>query len=306
MVMITLALVSVSDRALAGPVSWTSVDNLVTASGSIATTLDAAIKRSGGAQEQIPNGVVTPNGYLEVPAVLLSQTQVDDYNTALQAVQADIFQKTAAEYFGEQYTASQANFQAAVDQFVGAVTPLAIATHVGNMAAQVQLSGDAIQGQQLQSYVNDNPNVFMTGEDMAIFNDSMTMMQDAADTFSAVAAVYNDQQLIDNFQFNADSNGVDFLNADNVFLDRIENQALTGYDAAVVVDFTSTAALYLVQDISANIQTTTFLNQAGVNSAFYTSGPSQDPDTLCGIASGGVATYQSFDPSMPCYVEVAP
>ena len=42
----TLALVSGS--VLAGPIQWNSVDNLVTASGSIATTLDKGIKRVGG------------------------------------------------------------------------------------------------------------------------------------------------------------------------------------------------------------------------------------------------------------------
>lgn len=282
------------------------MDNLVTASGSISATLDAAIKRSGGAQALVPGGTVTPDGYLEVPAVLLGEAQINDYNNALIAVQNDIFQKTAQEYFTEQYSVSQAAFQASVDQFVTAVTPIAMAQHVGNMATQVQTSGDAIEGQQLQAYINNTPSTFLTSNDMTAFNDSMTAMQDAADTFSAVAAVYSDQQLIDNFQFNADSNGVDFLNADSVFLDRIENQAITGYAAAVVVDFTSAAALYLVQDISTNIDTTTFFNQAGANGAFYLSGPTQDINTTCSIvASSGAIVYQNEDPDMPCYVEPA-
>ena len=283
------------------------MDNLVTASGSISATLDAAIKRSGGAQALVPGGTVTPNGYLEVPAVLLGEAQINDYNNALLAVQNDIFQKTATEYFTEQYSVSQAAFQASVDQFVQAITPLAIAQHVGNMATQVQFSGDAVEGQQLQAYINNTPSAFLTTNDMTAFNDSMTAMQDAADTFSAVAAVYSDPQLIDNFQFNADANGVDFLNADGVFLDRIENQAITGYAAAVVVDFTSAAALYLVQDISTNIDTTTFFNQAGVNSAFYLTGPTQDISTNCNIVDNANAfPYQSDDPDMPCYIQPIP
>ena len=283
------------------------MDNLVTASGSISATLDAAIKRSGGTQAHVFGGTVTPDGYLEVPAVLLGEAQINDYNNALLAVQNDVFQKTAQEYFTEQYTVSNQAFQASVDQFVQAITPLAIAQHVGNMANQVQLSGDAVEGQQLQAYINNTPSAFLTTNDMTAFNNSMTAMQDAADQFSAVAAVYNDQQLIDNFQFNADSNGVDFLNADNVFLDRIENQALSGYAAAVIVDFTSTASLLLVQDISTNIETTTFLNQAGANSAFYLTGPTQDISTNCNIVDNANAfPYQSEDPDMPCYIQPIP
>lgn len=284
--------------------NWVSVDNLVQASSSISATLDAAIKRTGGAQALVFGGTVTPNGYLEVPAVLLGEAQINDYNNALLAVQNDVFQKTAQEYFTEQYSISNQAFQASVDQFVSAVTPLAIAQHVGNMANQVQLSGDAIEGQQLQAYINNTPSAFLTSNDMTAFNDSLTAMQDAADQFAAVAAVYSDQQLIDNFQFNADSNNVDFLNADNVFLDRIENQALTGYAAAVVVDFTSTASLLLIQDISTNIETTQFFNQAGVNSAFYTTGPTQNVETNCTIVDNANAfPYQSDDPDMPCYIQ---
>lgn len=282
------------------------MDNLVNSSNAIADTLDRAIKRVGGVQSHVPGGSVTPNGYLEVEAVMLTEAQKNAYNTDVLAVQADIFSKTAQEYFTEQYAVSQEAFSQSVDQFIAAITPLAVAAHVADMAAQVQLSGDAIQGQQLQQYVTAN-NVMITTEGMTMYNDSLTMLQDATDQFSAVAAVYNDQQMIDNFQFNADANGVDFLNADNVFLDRIENQAFTGYDAAVVVDFTTIAGVLLVQDISTNIETTTFLNQAGVASTFYTTGPTQDDAFLCSfVDQAGYWPYQNEDPSMPCFLSPTP
>jgi len=301
-----MSLVLASGSAVAGPVQWNSVDNLVAASGSIATTLNAGIRRVGGIQSVVPGGTVTPDGYLEVDATLISEAQRTAYNQAIQEVQADIFQKTAAEYFGEEYAAAQIAFGNAVDAYVDAVTPIATAQHINNMAAQVQLSGDAIQGQQLQAYVLDN-NVLMTTGQTDAYNNTLTVLQDAADQFSAVAAVYNDPALIEGFQLNADANGVDFLNADSVFLDRIQNQGITGYDAAVVVDFTSTAALYLVQDISVNIQTTEFINQAGAQSNFYTTGPTQDQNTTCFVVdSGGYWPYQNEDPNMPCYIEPAP
>jgi len=300
----TLALVSGS--VLAGPVQWNSVDNLVNTSASITTTLNAGIKRVAGYTGQAANGVVSPNGYLEVSATLLTEAQKDAYNAAILEVQADIFQKTAAEYFGEEYVASQAAMQAAVDSYTQAVTPIAIANHINNMATQVQLSGDAIEGQQLQAYVTNNT-VLMSTNQIDTYNNSLTALQDAADQFAAVAVVYNDPARIESFQINADLNGVDFLNADAVFLDRIENQGLTGFNAGVVVDFTSTASLLLVEDISVAIQTTEFLNQAGANDFFYTTGPTQDPSTLCSIVNGVITgTFQNTDPDMPCYVEPMP
>ena len=303
-----MTLVLASGSALAGPVQWNSVDSLVTATNSINTTLDAAIKRVGGVESGIgaSGGNVTPNGYLETSATLLSTQQQDDYNLAVMNVQSDIFQKTAAEYFAEEYEAASIDFSNQVDAFVSAATQIVIASHVGNMAQQVQASGDAIQGQQLQAYVLNNE-VLITTAELTAFNDAQTVLQDSADQFAAVAAVYNDPQLINNFQVNADANGVDFLNADSVFLDRIENQALTGFQAGVVVDFTSTASLLLVEDISANIQTTEFFNNAGATGFFYQEGPTQNPEATCQLVNGVLTgTFQNEDPAMPCYLQPMP
>lgn len=297
-----------SASALAGPIQWTSVDNLVAASGSIATTLDKGIKRVGGYTGSAGAGHVSPYSYLSVEATMLTSAQKDAYNAAIGEVQNDIFQKTAEEYFGEEYVNAQNAMDAAVDTYVAAVTPLAVATHISNMAQQVQLSGDAVQGQQLQAYVTNN-NVLMTQTNVVDYNNSMQALQGAADQFAAVAAVYNDPQLIQNFQSMADADGVDFLNADALFLDRIEDPvAFTGYAAAMVVDFTSMNSTMYVQDISTKLVTTEFLNQAGAQSAFYTTGPTQDITTTCAIVQNGTIfqTYQSQDVNMPCYIEPAP
>lgn len=297
-----------SASALAGPVQWTSVDNLVAASGSLAQTFDIGLKRVGGYTGSAGAGHVSPDGYLEVAATLVTTAQKDAYNAAIGEVQADIFSKTAEEYFGEEYVNAQNAMDAAVDQYVAAATPLAVATHISNMAQQVQLSGDAVQGQQLQAYVTTN-NVLMTQTNVVDYNNSLTVLQDSADQFAAVAAVYNDPQLIQNFQSMADADGVDFLNADALFLDRIEDPiAFTGYQAALVVDFTSMNSTMYVQDISSKLVTTEFLNQAGVQSAFYLTGPSQDITTTCSVVQNGTIfqTYQSQDVNMPCYIEPTP
>lgn len=299
-----MSLALVSGSALAGPVQWTSVDNLVAASGSIATTLNAGIRRVGGVQSGVgvASGNITPNGYLEVEAVLLTEQQRLAYNQAVGEVQLDIFQKTAAEYFGEEYEAAGVAFSNAVDAYVNAVTPIATAQHINNMAAQVQVSGDAVQGQQLQAFLNNN-NVLMTTGQTDAYNNSLTVLQDAADHYAGVAAVYSDPQLVSNFQTMADADGVDFLNADSLFFDRIENQGITGMAAALVVDFTSMNSTMYVQDLSFNIQTTEFFNQAGNASTFFQQGPTQNIDTTCSIVQNGTIfqTYQGQDPNMPCY-----
>ena len=299
------ALVLVNVSALAGPIQWTSVDNLVSASGSLADTFDRGLKRVGGYAGNAGAGAVSPYSYLTVPATLVTTEQKDAYNAAIGEVQNDIFQKTAEEYFGEEYVNAQNAMDAAIDSYVAASTPLAVAQHVSNMATQVQLSGDAVQGQQLQAYVTNN-NVLMTQTNVVDYNNSLSVLQGAADQFAGVAAVYNDPQLIQNFQSMADADGVDFLNADALFLDRIEDPvAFTGYQAALVVDFTSMNSTYYVQDISVNLVTTEFLNQAGVNSAFYLTGPTQDAITSCEFVQNNTIfqTYQSQDPNMPCYLE---
>ena len=301
-----MILVLASGSAVAGPVQWNSVDNLVTASGSIATTLDKGIKRVGGYAGSAGAGHISPNGYLEVEATLLTEAQKNAYNAAIGEVQNDIFQKTAEEYFGEEYVNAQAAMDAAVDSYVAATTPIAVAQHVNNMATQVQFSGDAVEGQQLQAYVTNN-NVLMTTGQVDAYNNTLTALQDAADQFAGVAAVYNDPQMISNFQSMADADGVDFLNADGLFLDRIENQNITGMQAALVVDFTSMNSTMYVQDVAANLVTTEFLNQAGANSTFYLTGPTQDITTTCAVVQNGTIfqTYQTQDPDMPCFIEPA-
>ena len=108
----TLALVS---SVLAGPIQWSSVDNLVTAS-SIATTLDKGIKEKVVIQV-VQVLFISPNGYLEVEATLLTEAQKNAYNAAIGEVQNDIFQKTAEEYFGEEYVNAQAAMDVAVSEY---------------------------------------------------------------------------------------------------------------------------------------------------------------------------------------------
>ena len=302
-----IALALVSGSAVAGPVQWNSVDNLVTATASLQDTFDRGLKRVGGYASSAGAGHISPDGYLEVSATLVTTAQKDAYNAAIGEVQNDIFSKTAEEYFGEEYVNAQNAMDAAIDTYVAAATPLAVATHISNMAQQVQLSGDAVQGQQLQAYVTNN-NVLMTQTNVVDYNNSLVVLQDAADQFAGVAAVYNDPQLIQNFQSMADADGVDFLNADGLFLDRIENQNITGMQAALVVDFTSMNSTMYVQDVAANLVTTEFLNQAGANSTFYLTGPTQDINTTCSTVQNGTIfqTYQTQDPDMPCFIEPMP
>lgn len=303
--MAAIALVSVSASALAGPIQWTSVDNLVAASASLQDTFDRGLKRVGGYAGSAGAGHVSPYSYLTVQATMVTTAQKDAYNAAIGEVQADVFSKTAEEYFGEEYVNAQNAMDVAVDQYVAAATPLAVANHINNMAQQVQLSGDAVQGQQLQAYVTNN-NVLMTQTDVVDYNNSLSILQGAADQFAGVAAVYNDPQLVQNFQSMADADGVDFLNADSLFLDRIEDPvAFTGYQAALVVDFTSMNSTMYVQDISTKLVTTEFLNQAGNQSGFYVTGPTQDSITSCQFVQNSTIfqTYQSQDPNMPCYIE---
>ena len=211
MTMTALVLVNVS--AQAEVLQWSSVDNLVSASESIKTTFNAGIRRTAGVGVYAQVGGIAGDGLMT--PVHMSYAQKDAYNSAIGEVQNDIFQKTAEEYLAEQSELAQGNFNAAVDAFVDAASVFVQATYVNALSAQVQASGDAVEGQALQAYVTDN-NVLITTANVDIYNEALDTVELAAETWATVEAVYQDPQRVAGLQQMADNNGVDFLNANDL------------------------------------------------------------------------------------------
>ena len=292
MTMTALVLVNVS--AQAEVLQWSSVDNLVSASESIKTTFNAGIRRTAGVGVYAQVGGIAGDGLMT--PVHMSYAQKDAYNSAIGEVQNDIFQKTAEEYLAEQSELAQGNFNAAVDAFVDAASVFVQATYVNALSAQVQASGDAVEGQALQAYVTDN-NVLITTANVDIYNEALDTVELAAETWATVEAVYQDPQRVAGLQQMADNNGVDFLNANDLFLDRFE---LGNQNAIVEFTHDPNMTLWLATAVDTNLKTVSEIIDAGATDAFYTQGPTQNEEVMCAYL--GISANQS-DPDLPCYVE---
>jgi len=268
--LIALALVSVSGQALAEAQSWTTIDNLVNASGNIVTTFDGGIKAISGTLEYAPVGGIMQDGSLYQHH--MKQEDVDAYNLAVMDVTVDNYSLTAAEYLAEQATQAQGNLDAAVDQYVNAASIFIEATRVAEMAQTAQETGDATQAQAVQDYVNTN-NVLITTADVTEYNEALDTVELAAETWATIEAVYQNGNAVQELQMQADQFGVDFANANDMYLDRFNM-----VNQSAVVDFSNASGqiAMAVIDVSLNLKTIEEMNMAGEQGGFYTTGPTQN------------------------------
>ena len=269
--LIALALVSVSGQTLAEAQSWTTIDNLVNASGNIVTTFDGGIKAISGSLEYAPQGGIMQDGSLTTWH--MKQEDALAYNTAVQDVQADNYSLSAAEYLAEQATQAQGNLDAAVGQYVNAASIFIEATRVAEMAQDAQLSGDATQAEAVQTYVNTN-NVLITEQNVTEYNEALDTVELAAETWATIEAVYQNGNAVQELQAQADQFGVDFANANDMYLDRFNM-----VNQSAVVDFSNASGqiAMAVIDVSLNLKTIEEMNTTGAQGGFYTTGPTANP-----------------------------
>ena len=291
--LLLLVLASVSGQAHAN--QWNSIDQLVTASGDIRDTFDMGIKRIAGLGSLAATGEIhTTDGMLDTDAAITEQKRVA-YNAALEAVQADIFSKTAAEYFTEQADNKAVDFGNAVNAFVSAATPVIMATEISVRSSEAQLSGDNAVAKELQQVINNDPAYILTTTEVVVYNDSLTTVELRAEQYATAVAIRDNQQFVDNFQSQADAFGLDFIDASDLVLSRFGNDAPEIDYPAAHVSFLN-AAMTLTQDVTANFTATTELVESwGEADSFYTTGPTADQ---CFFAT----EVQRNDPGHPCYI----
>jgi len=204
----------------------------------------------------------------------MDQAKADAYNQAIMEVQNDSFMgKTAEEYLGEQSVLANEAFGVAVDAYVEASYIFIEAVVVNNMAAEAQSTGDYAQAQAVQSYVTDN-NVLISAQNVTDYNEALDTVELSAETWATVEAVYSDSQAIAGLQQQANDAGVDFIDAQDLFLDRF-----TVGNPSAIIEFTEWgegSGLWLTWDVSSQIMTTQDMNNTGANGQFYTEGPTQN------------------------------
>jgi hypothetical protein len=254
---IILASLSVSAQSI-------DLSNLVNQSQSIVDTFDAGIQRVAGMELLAHDGYISPVGTVDDAKLTYEQAQA--YNDALQMTTEAVYTMSAEEFVDEQVDMAKADLSTAVSAFVGASEVLIQAVVVNNMAEQAQESGDAIEAQEVQSYIAEN-NVEITDVHVDVYNESLETVEETAQTYAAFVAVQNDEGLVQDMQAEVDMMGEDFLNAYDAVFD-----APTGI-ATLSFHTTDSVLIYGMLDA---YTTTANVLASGQEAEFYTTSPTSD------------------------------
>ena len=238
--------------------------NLVEQSQSIVDTFDAGIQRVGGIESLAHDGYIAHDGTVNDGKLTYEQAQA--YNDALQMTTEAVYTMTANEFVDEQVEEAKIELNTAISAFVGASEVLIEAVVVNEMAESAQESGDAIEAQEVQSYIADN-NVEITDVHVDVYNESLETVEETAQTFAAFVAVQNDEVLVQDMQTEVDMMGEDFLNAYDAAFDASSGYAtLSFHTTDIVLMYSLDGAFVSAADVLG----------AGQESEFYTTGPTDN------------------------------
>lgn len=144
----------------------TEIDELVTTSQQIVTTIRDAGFAVSGMGYYAGVGGITPDGFSD--AYKLTQQSVDSYNEALQAVKNATFYN-AKMMFEDKHEEAMDNLSLAVDSFVVATEAIAEVVAVNDMAVEA----DTVEEQlAVQSFIQTN-DVEITQAEVAAYNTSL-------------------------------------------------------------------------------------------------------------------------------------
>ena len=273
---------------------WSEVDTLITKSQGVVDILDEGYERIAGASALVGtsivgDGMMTAN--LNGDQTLMTSSALGDYNNAMTSVSNATYSVSVQDYLDGQYTATQAEFDAAVDTYVAAASVFAKAVMVNNLASAASASENLQDARALQDYISDN-NLGITGIMQSDYNNSIDEVEDAVQLYSAVAILKDDTTTVASLQTDADNASRDYMYADDaVYDDQAETlewgytgpSAETQYNITTSVDMSA----YVTNSISA-------LETAASTDDFYNDGPTQN---ACFFATSA----QQSDPSDACY-----
>ena len=273
---------------------WSEVDTLITKSQGVVDILDEGYERIAGASALVGtsivgDGMMTAN--LNGDQTLMTSSALGDYNNAMTSVSNATYSVSVQDYLDGQYTATQAEFDAAVDTYVAAASVFAKSVMVNNLASAASASENIQDARALQDYISDN-NLGITGIMQSDYNNSIDEVEDAVQLYSAVAILKDDTTTVASLQTDADNASRDYMYADDaVYDDQAETlewgytgpSAETQYNITTSVDMSA----YVTNSISA-------LETAASTDDFYNDGPTQN---ACFFATSA----QQSDPLDACY-----
>ena len=256
---ITLAFLSVSVKAQ----PTIDIGQLVETSGSIVTTFDQGIQYVGGVTTATENGQIVGVG--SASESHLTYGQADAYNAALTATQEAVYTMSVYEYVDVARQDAAADFGVAVDSYIGASSVLIQAVAVNDMANEAESSGDAVQAQNVQSYIATN-NVTITNTHVDVYNDSLDAVEESGQAFAAFVAVANNDEIMSQMESEVAAAGEDFLNADSLMF-------VEAAEGPTVVTLFNTTSMFISFDLGMGYIDSAQIYGDGVNSEFYQTGP---------------------------------
>ena len=146
---------------------------------------------------------------------------------------------------------------------MGASEVLITAVTVNDMAEEVQESGDAVQAQEMQSFIANN-DVEITDVHVDVYNESLDAVEETAQTFAAFVAVQNDEGLMQDMQAEVDMMGNDFMNAYDATFDSSTGLASLSFHTTNVV---------LMYSLDGAFVSAAEVLGAGQDGSFYQTGP---------------------------------
>lgn len=229
------------------------IETLITTSNSIKQTFDLGIKTVGGQYDLATVGGITPE---MASNAHLTYEQAESYNLALTAMKDANYTMTAQEYFDQQSQASLDLLNNAINNYVDASAQLITAVQVNDMASNVTTTEEATQ---LQTYITNNE-LQITSEQVDTYNNTLDLVQTAAQTAASFIAVASDATLVESAQAQADALGQSFAFAETAYYS----------NSAFSVDL---AGGTISLDVSGYLKTALDVLAAGGQSTFYTTSP---------------------------------
>ena len=226
-------------------------------SGILKNNIDIAIQGIGGFMYYAPNGGIAPDGVLQAGYI-----KFDDmiaYNDALQAVQNTVFY-SAEDFITDNQQQAQENMEEAVSDFVEATLAIVEVIAVEEQASKANETGNIADQEALQDFIQDN-DVYITEQEVADYNDSITRIEEYGNQYASFTAVLSNDDYMNQFQDTANQ-------YDNSFLD-----ALVAFDASVGVMTLAWDSVSISVDMSQYYKSAEDFYSAGRAGDFYTTSP---------------------------------
>jgi hypothetical protein len=165
--------------SVSGQVYADEISDLINASNSLITTMDAGQYAVSGLAYYAGIGGIAESNTID--SGIITQAQMDAYNTALADVQSATYYN-AQMFFQDQADVALEQMSLAIDDFVDATSAMSQVITVFNMASEATTTETQLA---LQNYVTDNALSITQGQVLE-YNESLESVQ----TYSQMAAAF--------------------------------------------------------------------------------------------------------------------